>query len=87
MFCQLPREAGEVTPTGPRPFPRQGHSPLGMLRQLEPWQSAPWGVAAERGMSCPCLLGLLQLPLLPAHSHLSWVSGGTSPASLYLPPF
>lgn len=70
MFCQLPREAGEVTPTGPCPFSRQGHSPLGMLRQLEPWQSAPWGVAAEREMSCPCLLGLLQLPLLPAHQSL-----------------
>lgn len=86
MFCQLPREAGEVTPTDPRPFSRQGHSPLGMLRQLEPWQSAPWGVAAEKCLALACWGSSSFLSCLPT-SHFFWVSEGTSPASLYLPPF
>ena len=48
MFCQLPREAGEVTPTGPQPETPPllliGHSPLGMPQAA--------GALAERPLGC-----------------------------------
>lgn len=99
-YHQLPERLGKRghagSPAVPHPETPSSNGttvPLGCLWQLEPWQSTPRGLAPQRGMSCLCLLGLLQLPLLPApHPYsvspgLSELPGRTAPSAFnFFPP-
>ena len=92
MFCQLPREAGEVTPTGPQPEtpPLLLTAPQSLRDAPGSWSlgRAPPGVwqQREKCLAVACWGSSNFLSCLPT-SYSPWVSGETSPASLYLPPF